>query len=124
MSGNHKFVKETLVQLHDTNNVFVSVELNRLKSARTLKLDWNRGLQVLQEFGLQSFKLRDSKCGGATDAAFLFDVSSGPGFGVLPGEGNMIERLLRHFLDGGVETVPEISEVDKDVIQIVQRKYP
>ena len=74
---------------------------------------------MLQEFCLRCFKLRDSKYGGATDTTFLFGLGGGPGFGVLPCEGNTIERSLRHFLDGGTETIPDISVVDMNELPLL-----
>ena len=69
--------------------------------------------------------MRDSKCGGATDATFLFGLGSGPGFGVLPSDDNTIERALRHFLDGGTDTptnIPVVDLVDQVVLDPPPRK--
>ena len=70
---------------------------------------------MLHKHELRSFKLRDSKYGGATDAEFLFGLGSAPGFGVLPFNDNTVERALRHFLDGGTDIPTNVPAVDLDV---------
>ena len=76
---------------------------------------WKECLKLLHKHGLRSFKLRDSKCGGATDAELLFGLGSAPGFGVLPSNDNTVERALPHFLDGGTDIPTNITGVDLDV---------
>ena len=114
MTGALVFVDETLAELYDTKRVLVGVESNRLKFARTLKIDWREGKPVLHKWNLRKFMLLDFKCGGATDVKFLFGLGSGPGFGVLPSHENTIERSLRHFLEGGTKILQGSSVVDMD----------
>ena len=120
VAGSPSFVERTLAAVHDTKRVLVSFELNLLAPRRgiepkTLKMAWKECLKVLHKHELCSFTLRDFKCGGATDAVFLFGLGSGSGFGLLPSDNNTIERALRHFLDGGTDIPTNIPEVDLDV---------
>ena len=125
VAGSPVFVEKTLAALHNTKRVLVNVEMDRFRSALVLKKEWKRGLQVLQRFGLRTFSLTDSKCGGATDAQFFFGLGSGPGFGVLPSEANTIKRSLRHLLDGGTEirtTTPVADLADLALLDPPPRK--
>ena len=79
VAGNPAFVEKNLAALHNTKRVIASIELESWQGPRARETDWKKGLQILHKYDLRSFKLRDSKCGGATDAVFLFGLGSGPG---------------------------------------------
>ena len=125
VAGSCVFVEKTLAALHDTKRVLVSFELEGRRGSNARKTEWKKSLNLLHKYELRSFKLRDSKCGGATDTVFLFGLGSGPGFGVLPSDNNTIERALRHFLDGGTDTptnIPVVDLVDQVVLDPPPRK--
>ena len=87
-----------------SQRAIVSVEFPRRGASRTVLLrDARAGQAILNEFHLHALNVSDSTVGGATDGLHLMGFGNKLGSSSLPTVKPGLPRVLRHFLDGGVE---------------------
>ena len=105
LSGPSDFLHHVLSILeHRSQRAIVSVEFPRRGATRTALLRAARaGQAMLDEFHLHTLNVSDSTVGGATDGLYLMGFGNKLGSSTLPTVEPGLPRVLRHFLDGGVE---------------------
>ena len=105
LSGPSDFLHRVLSMLkHRSQRAIVSVEFPRRGATRTALLRAARaGQAMLDKFHLHTLKVSDSTVGGATDGLYLMGFGNKLGSSTLPSVEPGLPRVLRHFLDGGVE---------------------